>query len=280
MSTAQERFAGGTAVITGAGSGIGEGLARYAASIGMRVVVTDVDAERAATVADDIVAQGQQAEAQVLDVTDAEAFEKLAVDVYARYGSVELLINNAGLETAGVLWEIPVERWRHVMNVNVDGVFHGIRAFVPKMIEAGTPATVANMSSVGGVLTQALQTPYIVSKHAIVALTENLHQEVALAGAPIQVTVLLPYSVRSRIFVDAQAAAPSGNAAADKMFEVLHNLGETAGMDPIDAARNMFADIAAGEFWGFTDKDFGLGALGHRAETLRERRAPAPPMTF
>ncbi|HLS79716.1 MAG TPA: SDR family NAD(P)-dependent oxidoreductase, partial [Nocardia sp.] len=92
MSTAQERFAGGTAVITGAGSGIGEGLARYAASIGMRVVVTDVDAERAATVADDIVAQGQQAEAQVLDVTDAEAFEKLAVDVYARYGSVELLI--------------------------------------------------------------------------------------------------------------------------------------------------------------------------------------------
>ncbi|HLS79726.1 MAG TPA: SDR family NAD(P)-dependent oxidoreductase, partial [Nocardia sp.] len=154
------------------------------------------------------------------------------------------------------------------------------RAFVPKMIEAGTPATVANMSSVGGVLTQALQTPYIVSKHAIVALTENLHQEVALAGAPIQVTVLLPYSVRSRIFVDAQAAAPSGNAAADKMFEVLHNLGETAGMDPIDAARNMFADIAAGEFWGFTDKDFGLGALGHRAETLRERRAPAPPMTF
>src|SRR5690606_12283799 len=207
---AQERLAGGTADITGAGSGIGEGLARYAASIGMRVVVTDVDAERAATVADDIVAQGQQAEAQVLDVTDAEAFEKLAVDVYARYGSVELLINNAGLETAGVLWEIPVERWRHVMNVNVDGVFHGIRAFVPKL------------SSVGGVLTQALQTTDIVSKHAIVALTENLHQEVALAGAPIQVTVLLPYSVRSRIFVDAQAAAPSGNAAADKMFEVLH----------------------------------------------------------
>lgn len=280
MSKSQQRFTGGTAVITGAGAGIGEGLARYAASIKMRVIVADIDAVRAQAVASDLVDQGGRAEAQPLDVTDPDAVDRLAEDTFNRYGSVELLINNAGLETGGVLWDIPVSRWRQLMTVNLNGMFYGIRSFVPRMIEAAKPAVVANVSSVGGVMTAALQTPYIVSKHAVLALTECLHQEVALAQAPIQVSVILPYSVRSRIFMDAQQAAPSGSSAADHVFEEMQKANVAAGMDPLEAAGQIFSGLTAGDFWIFTDDVVGHGALTGRARTLAERLAPPPPYVF
>jgi NAD(P)-dependent dehydrogenase (short-subunit alcohol dehydrogenase family) len=275
--TVRERFGGGTAVVTGGAAGIGEGFVRYLAANGTRVVIADIDGDRATALASELAADGALAEGRQLDVTDADAVEALAADVFERYGSVELLINNAGLETGGLLWEVTVERWKRLMSVNVDGVYFGIRAFVPRMIAAGKPATIANLSSVGGVATAPLQAPYIVSKHAVLALTECLHQEIAFVGAPIQISAVLPFTVRSRIFTDAQASAPSGNAAADRVFETMQNVNVSSALDPVEAAERMLTSIAAGNFWVFSDDTVGEASLARRAERLATISPPPDP---
>ena len=275
-ATARDRFGGGTAVVTGGAAGIGEGFVRYLAGIGMRVAVADVDEPAARELSDELTSQGASVTAYRVDVTDAAAVEAFAQQVFDSFGSVDLLINNAGLETGGLLWEVTAERWKRLMSVNVDGVYFGIRAFVPRMLAAGTPATIANLSSVGGVATAPLQAPYIVSKHAVLALTECLHQELALVGAPIQVSAVLPSLVRSRIFTSAQAQAPSGNAIADEVFAAMQNANVMAAMDPVQAAEHMMAAIAAGEFWVFTDEQ-GSATARRRAALLDNLSPPADP---
>ena len=210
---AQELFGGGVAVITGAGSGIGAGLARYASQLGMTTVLADVDAEAVATLRDELTAAGATAVDAVCDVRDADAVQALADRVNSDIGPVRLLVNNAGIEQFGYLWDTPVANWQRVLDINVSGVFHGVRAFLPAMLATDEPAWVWNMSSVGGVSTVQLQAPYIVSKHAVLALTECLRVEVELAGHDHHVCVqaVLPGPVQSNIFA---AAALSRAATA------------------------------------------------------------------
>jgi NAD(P)-dependent dehydrogenase (short-subunit alcohol dehydrogenase family) len=139
MATEEELFSGKTAVITGAGSGIGAALARHAAGLGMRLVLADVAEERLAEVAAEV---GGTAEilAVPTDVTNAAAVERLAARAYDELGPVRLLFNNAGIESTGPLWELTPQRWDLMMRVNVYGVFHGIHAFVPRMLADGGPA--------------------------------------------------------------------------------------------------------------------------------------------
>ncbi|HEY4022424.1 MAG TPA: SDR family NAD(P)-dependent oxidoreductase [Pseudonocardiaceae bacterium] len=277
VPTAQQRFSSGTAVITGAGSGIGEGLARHAAALGMTVVVADIDSDRAELVANSVIAHGGNALPHVVDVADAASIEDLAGSVFERYGSVELLVNNAGVENAGLLWEVDVERWNTVMAINVNGVFHGVRSFVPRMITRGTPAVIVNMSSVGGLTSSALQAPYIVSKHAVLALTECLHQEVALAGAPIQVSAVLPGPVRSGIFSSALRDAPTNNVLANQMWDVLQQVNDTFAVDPLAAAAQMLDAVARGQFWISSDEQPFRDMAEARANQLRELSPPPNP---
>lgn len=277
MPTAQQRFSSGTAVITGAGSGIGEGLARHVAALGMTVVVADIDGDRAESVANNLVAHGGNAMPYTVDVAYAASVERMAVWVFERYDSVELLVNNAGVENAGLLWEVDVERWRKVMAINVNGVFHGVRSFVPRMIARGTPAVIVNMSSVGGLTSSALQAPYIVSKHAVLALTECLHQEIALTGAPIQVSAVLPGPVRSAIFSSALRDAPTNNALANQMWDVLQQTNDTFAVDPLAAATHMLDAVARGEFWISSDEQPFSGMAAARADQLRELSPPPNP---
>lgn len=277
MASAAERFGNGTALVTGGGAGIGEGFVRHLAALGARVVVADVDRSRAEAVADDLCGAGGHAVPYEVDVTDDEAVERMAAHVFAEFGSLELLINNAGIETAGRLWDVPVARWRQVMSVNVDGVYHCVRSFVPRMLAAGRPAVVANLSSVGGVRTVPFQAPYIVSKHAVLAMTECLHQELRVAEAPVQVCAVLPHSVRSRIFVDAQQAAPAGDPDSDRLFTWMQEANVASGLDPVAAARHMLDQIAAGHFWVFSDDARGADALRARADHLTRRTEPQDP---
>jgi NAD(P)-dependent dehydrogenase (short-subunit alcohol dehydrogenase family) len=276
-ATARDRFGAGTAVVTGGAAGIGEGFVRYLAGIGMRVVIADIAEAAAVALRDELTGQGASVTASRVDVTDPAAVEALAEQTFDAFGSVELLINNAGLETGGLLWEVTPERWKRLMSVNVDGVYFGIRAFVPRMIAAGTPAAIVNLSSVGGVATAPLQAPYIVSKHAVLALTECLHQELAFVGAPIQVSAVLPSLVRSQIFTSAQAQAPSGNVAADQVFTAMQNSNVMAAMDPVQAAEHMMAGIAAGDFWIFSDDEQGSATVRRRAAVLDNLQPPADP---
>lgn len=276
-SASQERFSSGVAVVTGAAAGIGEGLARHLASLGMTVVVADIDAERARIVADDIVSGGGRAESRGVDVADPESVESMAATVFASYGSVELLVNNAGVESAGLLWEIDRDRWRRLMQINVDGVFFCLRSFVPRMIEAGTPSCIANLSSVGGLNAVAVQSPYIVSKHAVLAMTECLHQDLSIVGAPIQVSAVIPHSIRSEIFRSAQREAPTDNATANAVFAAMQRDNVETGLDPLVAAEHMIEQIARGEFWVYSDDELCVAAAHRRSRQLLDLTPPADP---
>ncbi len=273
---AQELFGGGVAVITGAGSGIGAGLARYAAELGMTTVLADVDAASVAALRDELSAAGATAVDAVCDVRDAEAVQALADMVYREIGPVRLLVNNAGIEQFGYLWDTPVANWGRVMDINVTGVFHGVRAFLPAMLASGEPAWVWNMSSVGGVSTVQLQAPYIVSKHAVLALTECLRVEVELAGHDDHVCVqaVLPGPVQSNIFTAAGGVDGGSRNAADASESERTAMHQITAMDSLTAAEIIFDQSAAGGFYLTTHPDAVAGAMTERARVLREQAIP------
>ncbi|NKR58641.1 SDR family NAD(P)-dependent oxidoreductase [Rhodococcus hoagii] len=277
MSIAQVRFSTGTAVVTGGAAGIGEGFVRHLAGLGMTVVIADIDGSRASAVAADVERSGGVAEHYRLDVTDPAAVDAMAADVFARHGTVELLVNNAGVENAGLLWEVGVERWKRVMEINVDGVFYCLRSFVPRMIAADAPACIANLSSVGGLKSVAVQAPYITSKHAVLAMTECLHQELSLVDAPIQVSAVLPHSIRSQIFLAAQEASPCENDTANAVFEAMQRDNVESGLDPVEAAAHMTEAIARGDFWVFSDDEKCAAVAAQRAGQLVGLTPPPDP---
>ncbi|MFI7011632.1 SDR family NAD(P)-dependent oxidoreductase [Streptomyces sp. NPDC050145] len=279
MGASVEVFSGGTAVITGAGAGIGAGLGRHAAlSLGMRVVLADVDvdAEAVEETCAGIVREGGRASAAVVDVSDAEAVQGLADRVVEEFGPVRMLVNNAGVQQFGYLWDVPVSGWERVVSVNVNGVFHGVRAFMPHLLAQSEPAWVLNLASIGAVRAWPLQTPYIMSKHAVLALTECLHQEVALAGGShVRVSAVLPGAVASRIFDDARGVDGGDRGAAEAEREAMFRVHERA-ISPEEAAETIFRQAADGEFYIVTQPESVLGAMRDRAEQLVARRAPAP----
>jgi NAD(P)-dependent dehydrogenase (short-subunit alcohol dehydrogenase family) len=269
--TAREIFSDGVAVITGAGNGIGAGLARHAAALGMTVVLVDVDAVAIAALRDEL----PHSVDLVCDVRDAEALEKLAAQVYFEIGPVRLLVNNAGVEQFGYLWDTPVANWDRLVAINVSGVFYGVRAFLPRMLAADTPSWVWNLSSIGGVAVAPLQAPYIMSKHAVLALTECLRLEVELAGHEdrIHVQAVLPGAVKSNIFETAGGVDGGDAAAAEAQRAAMMDIKAEA-MDPITAAEVVFEQAAAGEFYLLTQPEYVGNAMSERADILANRRPP------
>jgi NAD(P)-dependent dehydrogenase (short-subunit alcohol dehydrogenase family) len=274
--TARDVFGGGVAVITGAGAGIGAGLARHAARLGMTVVLADIDAKAVAALRDELVAAGATAVDAVCDVRDPEAVEALAERTYRDIGPVRLLVNNAGVEQFGYLWDTPVENWNRLVEININGVFHGARAFLPRMLATQEPAWVWNLSSIGGVAVVPLQAPYIMSKHAVLALTECLRLEVELAGHDhhIHVQAVLPGAVVSNIFESAGGVDDGDVAAAESQREAMLDI-KTDAMDPLAAAEVVFDQAAEGRFYLLTQPDYVGSAMADRAEVLVSQRPPA-----
>ncbi len=273
--TARGVFAGGVAVITGAGSGIGAGLARHAHRLGMTVVLADIDGDGIAALRDELRAAGGTAVDVVCDVRDPEAVQGLADRAYRDFGVVRLLVNNAGIEQFGYLWDTPVTNWQRVVDVNISGVFYGVRAFLPKMMAVDEQAWVWNVASVGAVVAMPLQTPYIVSKHAVLAMTECLCTEVQLAGHDhhIHVQAVLPGPVVSNIFesaggVDATADVGAAETHRGAMLDI-----KAEAMDPLTAAETLFQQAAEGRFYLLTHPYVG-SAMAERAELLATQRRP------
>jgi NAD(P)-dependent dehydrogenase (short-subunit alcohol dehydrogenase family) len=246
MST-RKVLGGGVAIITGAAGGIGEGLARVAADLGMRLVLADIAVDRLHDVADQLAATGSEVLPVTTDVRDPAALDRLAHEAYEHFGEVRLLINNAGIEALGYTWELTAEHWNRVIDINVLGVIHGVRAFAGRMVAAGKPAFISNVSSIGGLSMMPVQTPYILSKHAVLSFSECLYLEMEQAKAPIRVSAVLPGPVATRIFED----APGGSNPASVDF---HRAAMSAalsqqGMTPVEAARLIIDQIAEGRFW-------------------------------
>jgi NAD(P)-dependent dehydrogenase (short-subunit alcohol dehydrogenase family) len=200
----------------------------------------------------------------------------LAERTYHDVGPVRLLINNAGVEQFGYLWDTPVDNWNRVVDINISGVFHGVRAFLPKMLARQEAAWVWNLSSIGGVAAVPLQAPYIMSKHAVLALTECLRLEVQLAGHDhhIHVQAVLPGAVASNIFESAGGVDDGDVAAAEAQRSAMLDIKADA-MDPCAAAEAVFDQAAEGGFYLLTQPDYVGSAMAERAEVLVSQRPPA-----
>ncbi|SNS38330.1 NADP-dependent 3-hydroxy acid dehydrogenase YdfG [Sphingomonas laterariae] len=256
------------AVITGAASGIGRGLAERGHAQGMKLVLADRDAGALAALA----ASLDGAIAVPTDVTDPAALVALADTAWASFGGVDYLFNNAGIMATGYSWEIEPARWDASINVNLKGILHGIRAFVPRMIAQGR-GHIVNTASVGGFGASPLMAPYSVTKFAAVALTESLHAELAMIGAPVGVSLLAPGPVKTGIFDN-----PFGdiaNPAAERFVEELRHMLDTYGLEPGPFADKVYAALAAGEFWIVPQPEALDPMLKARTETILERRTPS-----
>jgi NAD(P)-dependent dehydrogenase (short-subunit alcohol dehydrogenase family) len=273
--SARETFGGGIAVITGAGAGIGAGLARHASRLGMTVVLADVDASAVAALREELCAAGGSAVDIICDVRDADAVQAMADHVHRELGTVRLLVNNAGIEQFGYLWDTPVANWQRVVDVNISGVFHGIRAFLPHMMATREPAWVWNLSSIGGVAVVPLQAPYIMSKHAVLALTECLHLEVQSAGHDdhLHVQAVLPGAVVSNIFDSAGGVNSGDLGAAEAQRDAMLDI-KAAAMDPLAAAEVVFDQAAEGRFFLITQPEYVGSAMAERGRVLSSQEAP------
>lgn len=271
--SAKEKLAGGTAVVTGAGSGIGEGIARVAASLGMNVVLADVSRDRIEQVAASIDPTGASVLPVETDVTDIAALERLADAAYDRFGEVRLVVNNAGIETIGFSWEIPDETWDRLLSINVRGVVHGSRIFARRMLESGKPGFISNVASIGALGMMPTQAPYMMSKHAVLSFTECLYLEMQLKKAPIQVSAVLPAQVATRIFED--APADRGSGFVERQREMMHAMITQIGVTPERAGELILEGIAAGDFWVSTHPETTVQVAKGRSEYLAALARPA-----
>lgn len=223
---------GKTAVVTGAASGIGLALANAFERLGMNVVRADI--------AD-------------CDVSDAAAIEALAESTCRRFGAVHVLCNNAGVAVdAAPSWEQPLEAWRRMLDVNLLGVVHGIRSFVPRMIQQGAEAHIVNTASIVGLVATPNAAPYAAGKHAVVAVSESLAMELADRKLPIGVSVLCPAAV-----------------ATPMMGGV--------GMKPEDVADQVVEAILESRFYVLTHPYTRI-LVEQRYQSIREGRPPLPPV--
>jgi NADP-dependent 3-hydroxy acid dehydrogenase YdfG len=253
------------AVITGAASGIGAGLARECVRRGMKVVLADRDAKKL-----DAVAAGLAGHALAVptDVTDPAALEALAGAAYAGFGQVDLLFNNAGVMTTGLSWEISAQAWRQALDINIGGIVNGLRAFVPRLVAAGRPARIVNTASVGGFLPSPLMAPYSATKFAVVALSESLAGELAMLKSPVGVSLLAPGPVKSDIFHVQPTAA--SRAFVDQMSAMLEAHGLTA-----DQFAPLVLDaVDRGDYWIIPQPEALDAGWQARNEAIAARRAP------
>lgn len=226
-------FTGRVAVVTGAASGIGRGMAEAFAAAGMKVVLSDVRADALETTTRALREGGATVEAVVTDVREADQVEALAQRTLEVFGAVHVVCNNAGVaSSSSLLWEAPLEEWRWHLDVMVMGVVHGIRSFVPILLEQGDEGHVVNTASMGGLITgSAPQAVYMTAKHGVVALTEGLQDQLAGVSDKVRCSVLCPAFVASEVFdnferlrpapVPTPRATPEGAQAIDAMKGLL-----------------------------------------------------------
>src|SRR3954452_10688409 len=271
---------GRVAVVTGGASGIGFALASAFAAEGMKVVLGDIEAPAL----DDAVAKLEASGAEVIgvrtDVSDDAQVAALAAAAVERFGAIHVACNNAGVGGGGLSWEVPLDTWEWVLGVNMWGVIHGIRAFVPIMIQQ-PEAHLVNTASVAGLVAGPFMSPYNASKHAVVAMSETLHHELGMLAPHVKVSVLCPGWVRTRI-ADAErnrpdhladTPTPEQETQAGPMRQLLQQMLDT-GMSPDTVAGKVINAICAEQFWILThddEDDQWVRAVNRRIESLQQR---------
>jgi len=269
------------AVVTGAASGIGRGLADRFAAEGMKVVLADVEEEALAAASDALVDGGADAVGIRCDVASRTSVDDLADAAFARFGEVHVLCNNAGVAGGmGPIWETTDKDWDWVLGVNLMGVVHGIQAFVPRMLAQGGPGHVVNTSSVLG-LSSGGGSIYSVTKHAVTRLSEGLLHDLRGAGSPLGVSVLCPGLIATHIVssdrnrpAELRNEADAAAAEADEQRDLVQGYFLAEGMPPAEVAGMVVDAIGADRFYVLTHPDMIKPAVEERLRAVLDGTDP------
>ena len=279
-------FKGKTAVLTGAGSGFGLECARIAAHNGMNVVLVDVQKDALDAAKTELEVKGTQVMARLVDVSNAAQMQALANDVQQQFGAPHFVFNNAGVGSGGLLWENSEADWQWVLGVNVWGVIHGVRLFTPMMLEAAKKDSsyqghIVNTASMAGLLTPPNMGVYNVSKHAVVALTETLYQDLKLVTDQISASVLCPYFVPTGIS-QSHRNRPS-SLKADKptqsqlIGQAMSDKAVSSGkVTAAEVAQLVFDAVAHDQFYIYSHPQ-ALGNVQSRMEAIVQQHNPPDP---
>lgn len=239
---------GKVAVVTGAGSGIGEGIARAAAAAGMKVVVADIDSQKAQAVASEL---GENAVATVVDVSSLASVEAMRDTAIEHFGAVHLLCNNAGVWIGALMQEADIKDWQYLINVNLYGVIHGVKAFLPLLAEQGE-GHIVNTASMGGLISGPPEGLYTTTKFAIVGLSEALVMEVAEKG--VGVSVLCPGLVNTNLITQSFAVRPDDLNSGIEHNQPAPDVAQ--GISPLVVGEQVLDAVREGSFYVITHDDY------------------------
>jgi NAD(P)-dependent dehydrogenase (short-subunit alcohol dehydrogenase family) len=270
-----DSFTDKVVVVTGAGSGIGRALVHAFVTQGAHVLAADVERDDLAETA----AHSDHVTTLVVDVARYDDVLELADQTYSTFGQLDVLCNNAGVFAGGLIWERPSSDFEWTLGVNLWGILHGIRAFVPRMIEARRPAHVVNTVSMAGLCSTPFTAPYNVSKFAALAASECLAHDLAVVGAPIDVSVVVPSAVASRIGTSGRNRPGwlAGVDSDDATFVEQALVDVTShGMSP-EATAAIVLDAIRSRTFLVPTKDSFEQQYADRAAALLARRLPPIP---
>ncbi|PRC95021.1 SDR family NAD(P)-dependent oxidoreductase [Solimicrobium silvestre] len=267
------------AVITGAAEGIGKAIALACAAEGMKLVLADIDADKLAATVAEISARDTEVIGQVTDVSKSSAVDALADAAFARFGQVNLLVNNAGVAFAKNAWETTEEDWNWLMGINLYGVTHALRAFIPRMLAGGADGHIVNTASIAGLISEPSLAAYNVSKFGVVTLSEGLQHDLVLRKANINVSVLCPGWVNTRIIESERHRASEDRTDVAKLDKVSIKTGLAvtkavqAGMSAEQVASATLDAVKHNQFYILTHP-YTIQGIEVRMQDILQQRAP------
>jgi len=275
-----KEFSGKVAVITGGAEGIGKAFAAKAASLGMKLVLADIDTAKLEKTAQELHDEFEvEVITQRTDVSQEEAVRALADRAFSEFGNVHLLFNNAGVAAGGNAWETSTKEWNWVLGVNLYGVVHGLQAFLPRMLANGDEGHIINTASAAGLTSQPSMATYNVSKHGVVTLSEGLYQDLLLRKAKVSVSVLCPAWVKTRIADMTRYDTEDRHVELDKLDAVARKTARAVeqavenGIPPQQVAEVTFAAIVDNRFYILTH-DMVKIAVQLRLKDIAEGHQP------
>ena len=272
---------GKVAAVTGAASGLGRAMALAFAGEGMHAALADVDEPGLNSTLNEVQGRGVRAFAMRVDVSRYQEVESFCSKAIAQFGATHVVCNNAGVSPLGAVWENTLADWQWILGVNLWGVIHGVRAFVPRLLAQGE-GHVVNTASVAGLISPPGMGAYNVTKHAVVALSESLYHDLRLRGSPVGVSVLCPAYVPTGI-ADSERNRPrellNPGKNPSKEEALLRKAVASGKLSADDVARAVVAAVKEERFYVLTHPRI-KGAIRARMEDILDERAPRNPLAL